>query len=47
MEWQKDHTFIGLSLQRQGRILVFRFIIEDSSLRDFYSPLGNNTSNFI
>jgi hypothetical protein len=27
----------------QGKdIVVFRFIIEYSSLRDFYRPLGNN-----
>jgi hypothetical protein len=47
MECQKDHTFIGLSLPRQGRILVFRFIIEYSGLRNFYRPLNNNTSIFI
>jgi hypothetical protein len=47
MECQKDHTFVGLSLPRQGMILVFRFIIEYSSLRDFYRPLGNNRSIFL
>jgi len=25
--------------------IVFRFIIEYSSLRDFYRPLGNNNNN--
>jgi hypothetical protein len=26
---------------------VFRFIIEYSSLRDFYRPLGNNTRSIL
>jgi hypothetical protein len=29
----------------QGKDVVFRFIIEYSSLRDFYRPLGNNNNN--
>jgi hypothetical protein len=32
--------FIGLALV-EGKDIVFRFIIEYSSLRDFYRPLGN------
>jgi hypothetical protein len=32
-------------LPRQGKDIVFRFIIEYSSLRDFYRPLGNNTKS--
>jgi hypothetical protein len=32
----------------QGKdIIVFRFIIEYSSLRDFYRPLGNNRFIFV
>jgi hypothetical protein len=35
-------------LAYQGKDIVFRFIIEYSSLRDFYRPLpGNNRSIFI
>jgi hypothetical protein len=30
-----------VGLAYQGKELVFRFIIEYSSLRDFYRPLGN------
>ncbi len=33
--------FFGLAYQGKG-IIVFRFIIEYNSLRDFYRPLGNN-----
>jgi hypothetical protein len=34
-----------LALPTKGKdIVVFRFIIEYSSLRDFYRPLGNNSS---
>jgi hypothetical protein len=33
------HPFVGLAYQ--GKDIVFRFIIEYSSLRDFW-PLGNN-----
>jgi hypothetical protein len=29
----------------KGKDIVFRFIIEYSSLRDFYRPLGNNNNN--
>jgi hypothetical protein len=32
--------FVGLALV--GKDIVFRFIIEYSSLRDFYGPLGSN-----
>jgi len=40
------HSFVGLAYQ--GEDIVFRFIIEYSSLRDFYRPLGNhNRSIFI
>jgi hypothetical protein len=34
-----------LSLKPLKDIVVFRFIIEYSSLRDFYRPLGNNNNN--
>jgi len=35
-------------LAYQGKDVVFRFVIEYSSLRDFYRPLGNhNGSIFI
>jgi hypothetical protein len=30
-----------LALHHQAKDIVFRFIIEYSSLRDFYGPLGN------
>jgi hypothetical protein len=36
--------FSGLAYQGKKDI-VFRFIIEYSSLRDFYWPLGNNNNN--
>jgi hypothetical protein len=37
-----------LAVPTKARIIVFRFIIEYSSLRDFYRPLGNiNRSIFI
>jgi hypothetical protein len=29
----------------QGKDIVFRFIIEYSTLRGFYMPLGNNNNN--
>jgi len=36
----------GADLAYQGKKdIVFRFIIEYSSLRDFYRPLGNNNNN--
>jgi hypothetical protein len=42
-EW---HTFnpclLFVGFTYQGKDIVFRFIIEYSSLRDFYRPLGNN-----
>jgi hypothetical protein len=34
--------FLVFGLACQGNDIVFRFIIEYSSLRDFYRPLGNN-----
>jgi len=37
------NVFIGLAYQ--GKDIVFRFIIEYSSLMDFYRPLGNNNNN--
>ncbi len=49
--WPKAYIIMGNLLalayqgQGQGRILVFRFIIEYSSLRDFYRPLGNTNTN--
>jgi hypothetical protein len=36
--------FVGLAYQSKD-IIVFRSIIEYSSLRDFYRPLGNNNNN--
>jgi hypothetical protein len=36
--------FVGLAYQGKKDI-VFRFIVEYSSLRDFYGPLGNNNYN--
>ncbi len=44
MLYAKLGNLIGLSYQ--GKDIVFRFIIEYSSLRDF-GPLGNNRSIFI
>ncbi len=35
------------ALAYQGKDIVFRFIIEYSSLRDFYRPLGNNNNRSI
>jgi hypothetical protein len=35
---------VGVALVGKD-IVVFRFIIEYSSLRDFYRPLGNNNNN--
>jgi len=35
-------AFVGFAYYQEGKdIIVFRFIIEYSSLRDFYRPLGN------
>jgi hypothetical protein len=34
------------NIEVQGKDIVFRFIMEYSSLRDFYRPLGNNRSIF-
>jgi hypothetical protein len=39
-------TVFGLAYQ-QGKDIVFRLIIEYSSLRDFYWPLGNNNNRSI
>jgi hypothetical protein len=36
-----------LALAYRGKHVVFRFIIEYSSLRDFYRPLGNNNNRSI
>jgi hypothetical protein len=38
------HIFIGLAYQEGQGYIVFIFIIECSSLRDF-GPLGNNNNN--
>jgi hypothetical protein len=38
------NTVVLLALPYQGKDIVFRFIIEYSSLRDFYGPLGNNNN---
>jgi len=37
---QCDTPLVGFAYQ--GEDIVFRFILEYSSLRDFYMPLGNN-----
>jgi hypothetical protein len=37
--------FIAGGLAYQGKHIVFSFIIEYSSLRDLYRPLGNNNNN--
>ncbi len=40
--------FVDLVYQEGKDIIVFRrFIIEYSSLRDFYWPLGNNTRSIL
>jgi hypothetical protein len=39
----KIESFVGLAYTKAKDIIVFRFIIEYSSLRDFYRPLGNNS----
>jgi hypothetical protein len=41
LRWHLCH-FIGLAYQDKD--IVFRFLIEYSSLMDFYRPLGNNRS---
>jgi hypothetical protein len=38
-------TFVVGLAYHQGKDIVFRFIIEYCSLRDFYRPLGNNNNN--
>jgi hypothetical protein len=39
------YNFIGLAYQ--GKDIVFRFIIEYSSFRDFYRPLDSNNNRSI
>jgi len=45
-EWMNESLSLSLSLlalsTKALKDIVFRFIIEYSSLRDFYRPLGNN-----
>ncbi len=41
------NTVVLLALPYQGKDIEFRFIIEYSSLRDFYGPLGNNNNRSI
>ncbi len=43
MASDKKPPFVGLAYQ--GKDIVLRFIIEYSSLRDFYRPLGHNNNN--
>jgi hypothetical protein len=46
---QDSHSVVSLpffGFAYQGKDIMFRFIIEYSSLRDFYRPLGNRF-NFI
>ncbi len=40
---QRYSYFVGLGYQ--GKDIVFRFIKEYSSFRDFYRALGNNNNN--
>jgi len=42
-----EHVFFCWTKARQGKAIVFRLIIEYSSLRVFYRSLGNNRSVFI
>jgi hypothetical protein len=42
-----SHDFAGLAYQEGKDIVVLRFIIEYSSFRDFYRPLGNNNNRSI
>ncbi len=43
---KSSHTNFVFGRAYQGKEdIVFRFIIEYSSLRDFYRPLGNNNNN--
>ncbi len=46
-EYQTSESgLLALPTNFQGKKdIVFRFIIEYSSLRDFYRPLGNNNNN--
>jgi hypothetical protein len=38
-----SHDFVGLAYYQEGKdIVVFRFIIEYSSLKGFWPILGNN-----
>jgi hypothetical protein len=37
-----EQSTLSFGLALVGKDIVFRFIIEYSSLRDFYKPLGNN-----
>jgi hypothetical protein len=39
-------SFVGLAYTKARILLVFRFIIEYSRLRDFYRPLGNSMVYF-
>jgi len=40
------NIFVGRAYYQGKKDIVFRFIIEYSSLRDFYRPLlGNNNNN--
>jgi hypothetical protein len=41
LHWDQNMAFV-VGLAYQGKDIIFRFIIEYSSLRDFYRPLGNN-----
>jgi hypothetical protein len=43
MASDKKPPFVHIAYQ--GKDIVLRFIIEYSSLRDFYRPLGNNNNN--
>ncbi len=45
---KSSHTNFVFGRAYQGKEdIVFRFIIEYSSLRDFYRPLGNNNNRSI
>jgi hypothetical protein len=41
------YVFFFIGVAYQGKDIVFRFIVEYSSLRDFHKPLGNNNNSSI
>jgi hypothetical protein len=46
--WENNINCYFIGLAYQGKDIVFRFIIEyNSSLMDFYRPLGNNIRSIV